>query len=1078
MMAPGTSPSCLSPPKALSLSLASPPPTKESQSIALRPPTVRGRFATIQSSRTSVSISSILGDTLANNDASSPSDEESHPLSPSLLPAPHQPEGPRRKIRKRASRIARPKDALPFARHRAARASARFSRGRGARSSRGSAPGLAVPVLDRSKLTPFGMSLNSGTCYVDDEPGSNRQVEIDVEPSLVTAPLCLRHAESCQRLMCKRGSNAGKYFFKCAKPRFQQCDFFKWEHELVSSAQPRAPADDHFLLDQVLPEWCPAPTVFDDSETGGAADDVIDEVLHEMFGFNTWRPGQCETVSRILTGCSALAVLPTAGGKSLIYQTVAAVKTGLVVVISPLVALIHSQMASLPDFLPSAALTSAQSSAEVTEVASRVRQGKVKVLFIAPERTFAPAFRKLFSPDAVGQAPSVALVVVDEAHCVSQWGHNFRTAYLRLPAVLFGPKASSSANANRLPLFGSSVPILALTATATADTEKDICRHFRIDPLKGVIRRHTSKPNLVLTLSSVSRGFDAKALELVRRLAEDPFASILGIPSREKLSGNMRVSSKTGDDSSENCINLDVVPARKRRRTSLKPDDDMIGWGSNLNVTKHVQAQKQVKPMKASGCVIVYVNKQRDCDSVRNYVSSSSLHLGGSILAYHAGMSAHERSKVQSQFEKGSVALLIATIAFGMGIHCDRVAGVIHFDLPSSIEAYAQEVGRAGRVGQSGCCHLFFTEFDGGRLLSRAHSDGIDASSVRQVVCKLLDSSFKYRSLVSIEDSRHSSVDETKQTYEGGSKSERDVSVTDVWNEDSWVMSIPEDELCRSLDVKFETGETIVAILENELAGLQLMGKSHLTFTIRFFSETPEAMEKSKSRAFSSYDKAVLRMVVKFAKHSRGQYVLNCPKAGVSESQIAPALRRMQSAGLLAFDVTEPALVAKCTTDCITALKKRTRELCENVHDELVAMEQVKVHKAHALLGMLRKADSLPSDGEQNSFLHNAVEQYFLKGCADLSNIEEGNVAVDENRMKQVREAAGVVWDEEGCGMARARTGRQIARVLHGLDSGRLRAKDWWRCKVWGRFLDVGFECVRRVASEVVREKLRQRRDG
>lgn len=1042
-----------------------------------RPPAVRGRFAAKQPFRPPVSISSLLGDTQAVDVASS-SEEESRPLSPSSVPLLQERGGPRRKIRGRVSRIARPKDALPFARHRAARASARFSRGRGSRFSHGSTAGVATPVLDRSQLAPsFGLSVTSATYEIDDSTERDRQADFDVDPQRVTAPLCLRHAESCQRLMCKRGPNAGKYFFKCAKSQFQQCDFFKWEHEVSPPSHAYASAGDQFSYVHDLPEWFPAPAVVDEPETSVFADDVIDELLRDMFGYTTWRPGQRETISRVLTGCSTLAVLPTAGGKSLIYQAVAAMRAGLVVVISPLVALIHSQIAGLPTFLTSAALTSAQSLSECAEVAKRVREGKIKILFVAPERAFAPAFHKLFSPDASGRAPPVALVVVDEAHCVSQWGHNFRTAYLRLPAILFGAKISSSLDVNLPPLFGSGVPILALTATATADTEKDICRHFHIDSEHGVVRHLTTKPNLLLTLSSVNRGVDAKALELVRRLAEDPFASILGISLRDKLLRNNRTSSIRVDEDREIGHTEDEVPTRKRRRTSITPEDDMIGWGSNLNVTKCIHAQKHVKTKKAKGCVIVYVNKQRDCESVRNFVSSSSLYLGGSILAYHAGMSTHERSKVQSQFEKGSVALLVATIAFGMGVHCDRVAGVIHFDLPSSIEAYAQEVGRAGRDGRLGYCHLFFSESDGGRLLSRAHSDGIDACSVRQVLCKLLDNSFKYCSLTSRSDDYSAKLGEGEvQSHESKRDGIEHGSSAD--NSHFWMMFISEDELCRSLDVKFETGETIVAILENELSGLQLLRKGHLTVTMKFFSETPEAMLTSKSRALSGYDKAVIGLVVKFAKRSKGQYVLSCSKAGVMESQIAPALRRMQSAGLLAFDVAEPALVAKCTTECITTLKNRIRELSAKVHDELVAMEQVKVRKAQALLGILRKADNLLSDGEQNAFLHAAVEQYFAKGCAEVSDAGDENPGVGEKRMKEVRVAAGMVWGEEGCGMARARTGRQIARVLHGLDSGRLRAKDWWRCKVWGRFLDVEFESVRRVASEVVREKLRLRCDG
>lgn len=1054
-------------------------PIRQSCSTIPRPPVVRGLFTGTRAPHSSISISSVLGNSLTEDYTLSPSDTESRPLSPASTPLSQEPGGPRRKLRGRASRIARPKDALPFARHRAARASARFSRGRGARLGRAGGAGVAVPVLDRSQLAPsFG--LKSTTLDNDDGTGCDRQIELDMDLTPVDAPLCLRHGEACQRLMCKRGPNSGKYFFKCAKPQYQQCDFFKWEHEIAASDRVHPLADDDISSVGDLPEWHPAPALVGepDADVDIAVD--VDQVLRDMFGFSAWRPGQREAVSRVLAGCSALAVLPTAGGKSLIYQVVAAMRSGLVVVISPLIALIHSQQANVPAFLSSAVLTSSQSPSEGREIAIRVREGKIKILFVAPERAFAPTFRRLFSADVSGRTPPVALVAVDEAHCVSQWGHNFRTAYLRLPAVLFGSQVSTSSDTERPPLFGRGVPILALTATATSDTEKDICRYFQIDTGSGVIRNLSAKQNLVLTLSSVSRGVDAKALELVHRLAEDPFASILGIVSREKLPTSQFSICREVDSDNGDYVSEEGQPVRKRKRTSsVNPDENWIGWGSNINVTKSVGTQKRVKPRKSKGCIIVYVNKQRDCESVRNFVSSSSLHLGGSVMAYHAGMSAQERSKVQSQFEKGQVALLVATVAFGMGIHCDRVAGVIHFDLPSSIEAYSQEVGRAGRDGQPGCCHLFFTEFDGSRLLSRAHSDGIDANSVRQVVCKLLDSSFKYRSLANdgSDSAQHGSDGKVKSVV-GEAKNEERMP-TDVGLEGQFVMSLSEDELCRTLDVKYETGEAIVAILESEVAGLQLLRKSHTTLTIKFFSETPEAMLESKSRGLCWYDKAVLALVVKFAKRSKGQYVVSCSKACVTESQIAPALRRMQSAGLLAYETSDAALVAKCTTECMSVLKNQTRELCTKVHDELVAMERVKVQKADALLRVLRKADGLLSDAEQDAFLHDALAQYFANGCEDyLPDMDEASAKVDESRLGQVRKAAEAVWDEEGCGGALARTGRQIARVLHGLDSGRLRAKDWWRCEMWGRFLDVDFECVRRVACDVVRERLRQRRNG
>lgn len=1040
--------------------------------------------------------------------------------------------GPRRKVRSRASRIARPKDAMPFARHRAARAVARFRGGSrragfgrtgGGNGGGGKAGGTvtAVPVLDRAALAPtFG--LGASRDMAADDAGVLEDDGAGGLSATVKIPLCLRHAEPCVLLACRRGRNAGRHFFKCSRTRMQQCDFFKWADEVAKASPSPDEVDDgnsdgdgDYNNQEVpsrtalFPFWVEAPAIY--AVPGGDGDDAtaeaddndddcdgraasIEDALVDVFGFESWRPGQQATVQRLLDGRSALAVLPTAAGKSLIYQMVAAVRPGLVIVITPLVALMRSQRASAPDALPTAFLSAGQSLDEVTKVEHDVRTGAVKVLFVAPERLFSPSFRALMATSD-GFHPPVSLVVVDEAHCVSQWGHNFRTAYLRLPSLLFPAHACNS----RRVLFAPGTPVLALTATATVDTQRDICRSFGIDFESGVVRCEVKRSNLSLTLSTVGRGVDTKAFELVHRLNSKPFSSILGIAPIEKAHTDGKGNNTSGNDCDDDASNTRPRSSRKRRRvTSVNDgeddDDETIGWGSNRNVTKRIQAKRR-RSSKTNGCVIVYVSKQRDCESVRNYLTSSSLRIAGSIAAYHGGMSAQERTRVQASFEKGNIGILIATVAFGLGIHCDGVSGVIHFDLPSSIETYAQEIGRAGRDGRGAHCHVFFSEFDGMRLLSRSHMDGIDLNAVRQVVRGLVDGKFPFRRIIDRcsdstgklnKSSTRPSVGENNTANEDDSDCHGESSAPGRSNQGSepmYVLSLTEDELCKELDVKFETGETIAAILESHIDGLELTRTSNAKLAVRFFSESPEALlQQSTSKALTSLDKAVLQFILKHSKHSNGRYVLQLSRVGVTEVQITRVLRRLQAGGLLSFDASERALQLQCSSGAFQTLAEDMRDWSMCVHEELARMECAQERKARALVSILREADGLPSDGEQSAFLHAALDKYFAKGCADCSledNIGrhttespgQGRTKCSEKRWKQVREATMYVLDERTCGSAEPRTGRQIARVLHGLDAGRLTAKNWWQCKMWGRFIDVDFETVRQIACQVVRDR-------
>jgi ATP-dependent DNA helicase RecQ len=342
-------------------------------------------------------------------------------------------------------------------------------------------------------------------------------------------------------------------------------------------------------------------------------------VLGDRFGYSSFRPGQREVVSALLDGRSALAVFPTGGGKSLCYQLPALMLDGVTVVVSPLIALMKDQI----DFLTSRGVDAARldSSLELDELRSveeRLRAGRLKLLYVAPERFNNERFLA-----QLGRT-RIALFAVDEAHCISEWGHNFRPDYLKLA------QRARELEAER---------VLAPTATATPTVVGDICAGFGIDRGDAVVTGFY-RPNLTLLTTPVTAA-ERDAL-LVERLRSRP-----------------------------------------------------------------------------PGSGIVYVTLQRTAERVAELLAGAGL----PARAYHAGMSSDERVAVQDWWRASDLNLVVATIAFGMGIDKADVRFVYHYNLPKGLESYSQEIGRAGRDGGESICELFACRDDVPALENFAYGD-------------------------------------------------------------------------------------------------------------------------------------------------------------------------------------------------------------------------------------------------------------------------------------------------------------------------------------------------------------------
>ena len=327
------------------------------------------------------------------------------------------------------------------------------------------------------------------------------------------------------------------------------------------------------------------------------------DVLTARFGFTSFRPGQQQVVEALLAGRSALAVFPTGAGKSLCYQLPALLLHGVTVVVSPLIALMKDQI----DFLTrqgveAARLDSSLAPDEARAVSERLRAGSLKLLYVAPERFNNERFLA-----QLGRT-RIALFAVDEAHCISEWGHNFRPDYLKLA------ERARELRAER---------VLALTATATPAVVADIRAGFGIEKGDAVVTGFY-RPNLTLLTTPVRAG------------------------ERDGLLGE-----------------------RLRERPP--------------------------------GSTIVYVTLQRTALRVATLLAAKGL----PARAYHAGMRPEERVEVQDWWTGSDRNVVVATIAFGMGIDKADVRSVYHYNLPKGLESYSQEVGRAGRDGLPATCELF-----------------------------------------------------------------------------------------------------------------------------------------------------------------------------------------------------------------------------------------------------------------------------------------------------------------------------------------------------------------------------------
>ncbi|WP_271273684.1 RecQ family ATP-dependent DNA helicase [Aliamphritea hakodatensis] len=356
--------------------------------------------------------------------------------------------------------------------------------------------------------------------------------------------------------------------------------------------------------------------------------------LQQYFGFDQFRPGQQQTVDQLLQGHSSLAIFPTGSGKSLCYQLSALQLPHLTLVVSPLLALMKDQLEFLHSKgIPAARIDSGMSFEENRQVMADARSGKLKILMVSVERFKNERFRQFIA------GIPLSMLVVDEAHCISEWGHNFRPDYLKLPVYR---------ETLNIPL------VLLLTATATEQVKVDMAAKFAIQP-EHIVQTGFYRPNLDLSVWAV---------------------------------------------------------AEQQRHDRL------------------LEALQQ-----SPGAAVVYVTLQQTAEKVAEFLQ----HRGLNAAAYHAGFKDEQRQQVQDDFMAGRVQVVVATIAFGMGVDKSDIRCVVHYDLPKSVENYSQEIGRAGRDGAPSNC-IALGNLDGINTVENfVYGDTPEPEGIRYVLQDIAD---------------------------------------------------------------------------------------------------------------------------------------------------------------------------------------------------------------------------------------------------------------------------------------------------------------------------------------------------
>ncbi|MEY5019660.1 MAG: hypothetical protein RLZ22_748 [Verrucomicrobiota bacterium] len=639
-------------------------------------------------------------------------------------------------------------------------------------------------------------------------------------------------------------------------------------------------------------------------------DDLAD-ILRTHFGHAAFRPGQLEVMRPLMEGRPALAIFPTGGGKSLCYQVPALALDGLSLVISPLIALMKDQVEALTRRgIAAARLDSTLDAEALRELYEVLDSGRVRILYMAPERLANERFRERV------RRWKVAMVAVDEAHCISEWGHNFRPDYLKIARFCRRLKVSR---------------VLALTATATPKVAADIRRAFRI-----------AKDD------HVALGFHRPNLD------------------------------------------LRVTPCA-------------------INEKKHLLLDRLER---IDGAAVVYVTRQETAEEVATFLKSN----GHAAAAYHAGLPDEFRAATQAAFMSGETRVIVATIAFGMGIDKADIRAVIHYNMPKSLENHAQEIGRAGRDGLPAHCECFVCADDLTVLENFIYSDTPSLGALENLLHRIL-----------------------------GLGTNFDLSIYD---------------LAVTCDIRNSVIATVIAYLEND-GIIEATGSHYQTYKLKFLRDLRSVLAgraKNESRFLSD--------LIERGKAARSWTIFEpsilAVELGVTREKIVGSLQEISLAGdaELAVSGVRQAFRMKNDAGDLKALAKRYATMfSEREKADLARLAQV--------MGLASRKDCL------TAYIASYFGETMTEPCGHCDRCR----GIAPTRVKRAvprkindGELASVhaVVDEDHAALG---TPRQLARFLCGMSSPASTRARLGRHDAFGMLSDLPFAEVLTLASAVVSGK-------
>ena len=672
-------------------------------------------------------------------------------------------------------------------------------------------------------------------------------------------------------------------------------------------------------------------------------DDELRGILLQVFGHASFRPQQLDVVRSVLSGQSLLAVLPTGAGKSLCYQLPALLlhQHAPVLVVSPLLALMADQLSKLPDGLRGAMLGGGQSTKDYFATMDALREGKLHILFMSPEQLTSR--RLQLELKALPCPPPFACV--DEAHCVSEWSHNFRPAFFRIGDILREVGVAST---------------LALTATATTRTCNSICNMLHLD-MEHTIRVSAMRENL--RLETLQAGY-------------------------------------SGNSTREQKAVLDLFRAGGR--------------------------------LVKSKSAIVYCNFKAEADQVASLLMSNNV----TAKSYHSDKHPKEKANILRLFQNGRLRVVVATVAFGMGLDKGDIDSVVHFGLPRSPEEYVQEVGRAGRDGCEAVCVTLVRPQAFARQRSLAFSDGVEEINVLKLMKKIFE--------------------------------EHDVKATALR---PGIGVLSKSLTGSEFDMREGVIETVLTFLSESVDRGNDLASSYIRFNeikgrkcvLSFYRKPIEEVMKH-SRII-----AALFKVQPLPLNRKGEHIVDiCALLKNCDLQLSEAEKELQtlhSSRQLHCELKDPAYCFE-----VLAVPESLREAAHCLARRLEDIERRQVSRLDILHRALVPGDEVKF-AEQEPHIRGVLESYF-EAREDSAPLPCNISSTDSLLLNDIRALVGT--NGRRSGEFQKMTPRAITRILHGVSSPAFPASTWGRTPHWGRYEAVDFRAVMLAARKAIAHAIPQ----